>query len=96
MEVPSASKCPAANWGNNVGESVRDGIRLDDEWKHPRIRQGTSRCRPARACGFSVKSLTASAPLTPVKKLQLAGVAKGLIYIHNQGMIHGDLKGVRL
>jgi len=30
------------------------------------------------------------------KKLQLIGVAKGLIYIHSQGMIHGDLKGVRL
>jgi len=30
------------------------------------------------------------------EKIQLAGVAKGLIYIHSQGMIHGDLKGVRL
>lgn len=29
------------------------------------------------------------------KLTQLADVAKGLIYIHNQGMIHGDLKGVR-
>jgi len=28
--------------------------------------------------------------------LQLAGVARGLIYIHDQGMIHGDLKGVCL
>ena len=27
--------------------------------------------------------------------IQLADVAKGLIYIHSQGMIHGDLKGVR-
>ena len=27
---------------------------------------------------------------------QLVGVAKGLIYIHNEGMIHGDLKGVCL
>ena len=26
---------------------------------------------------------------------QLADVAKGLIYIHSQEMIHGDLKGVR-
>ena len=24
------------------------------------------------------------------------GVTKGLIYVHSQGMIHGDLKGVRL
>ena len=28
--------------------------------------------------------------------LQLSGVARGLIYIHSQGIIHGDLKGVRL
>ena len=28
--------------------------------------------------------------------LQLVGVAEGLIYIHSEGMIHGDLKGVRL
>ena len=26
---------------------------------------------------------------------QLEGVAKGLIHMHGQGMIHGDLKGVR-
>jgi len=35
VEVPSASKRPAADWSNDVGESVRDGIRLDDERKHP-------------------------------------------------------------
>jgi len=35
VEIPSASERPAANWSNDVGESVRDGIRLDDEWKHP-------------------------------------------------------------
>ena len=28
--------------------------------------------------------------------LQLSDVTKGLIYMHDQGMIHGDLKGVRL
>jgi len=26
--------------------------------------------------------------------LQLIGVARGLIYIHSEGMIHGDPKGV--
>jgi len=38
VEISSASERPAANWSNDVGESVRDGIGLDDEWKHPRIR----------------------------------------------------------
>ena len=27
---------------------------------------------------------------------QLSDVARGLIYMHDQGMIHGDLKGVCL
>ena len=27
--------------------------------------------------------------------LQLGDVARGLIYMHEQGMVHGDLKGVR-
>ena len=38
VEIPSTSECTAANGGNDVGESVRDGIELDDQWKHPRIR----------------------------------------------------------
>jgi len=27
--------------------------------------------------------------------LQLKDVAKGLVYLHDRAMIHGDLKGVR-
>lgn len=29
-------------------------------------------------------------------QLQLKGVARGLVYMHGEGMIHGDLKGVGL
>ena len=36
----------------------------------------------------------ASSSLTVGYLIQLGDVAKGLIYIHSQGMIHGDLKGV--
>ena len=35
VEIPSASECPTADGSDDVGESIRDGIRLDDEWKHP-------------------------------------------------------------
>ena len=34
--------------------------------------------------------------LTAMWLPQLNDVARGLIYMHDQGMIHGDLKGVRL
>ena len=67
VEVPSASERPAASGSNDVGESVRDGIGLDDEWEHLRIRRGTSRCRPAWACKLPVQNPPASAPLTVVK-----------------------------
>ena len=36
-------------------------------------------------------------PVLMVKWLpQLSDATKGLIYMHGQGMVHGDLKGVRL
>ena len=36
-----------------------------------------------------------SSSLTIGWLIQLEGVARGLIYIHSQEMVHGDLKGVR-
>ena len=33
-------------------------------------------------------------PLTTTRTLQLGDVTKGLIYMHDEGMVHGDLKGV--
>jgi len=34
-------------------------------------------------------------PLTLGLFIKLEDVASGLIYVHSQGMVHGDLKGVR-
>ena len=45
--------------------------------------------------GFPFKKIP-SRPVNDRIIIQLEGVATGLIYIHNQGVIHGDLKGVRL
>ena len=40
--------------------------------------------------------LLLSYPLSTVDWLsQLGDVAEGLVYMHEQGMVHGDLKGVR-
>ena len=34
--------------------------------------------------------------LTIARLLQLRDATKGLIYMHDQGIVHGDLKGVRI
>jgi hypothetical protein len=92
MENPSASECTAADRSDDDRDPVRNDIGVDGGWKHQRFREGASRRRPTRTCGFSIRGLAALSLLTI---LQLEGVARGLIYIHSQGMIHGDLKGVR-
>jgi serine/threonine protein kinase len=95
VEKSPAPECAATDGSSDDRDSVHNGIRVDGAWKHQRLREGTSRCRPAQACRFSVQSLAVSSVDNRII-LQLEGVATGLIYIHNQGVIHGDLKGVRL
>ena len=34
VEIPSTSEYPAAGRSDDVENSVRHGIRLDEEWKH--------------------------------------------------------------
>ena len=43
---------------------------------------------------FSFELLTPRLSLTIAQLWQLGGVARGLMHMHGQGMIHGDLKGV--
>ena len=44
---------------------------------------------------FTLVGLPFRSLLRPALTLrQLKGVTKGLIYMHYQGMVHGDLKGV--
>ena len=40
--------------------------------------------------------LRSPSSLTITRFLQLTGVARGLDYMHSQGVVHGALKGVRL
>ena len=45
VEIPSPSKRAIAGRGDNDRNTVRNGIRMDGEWEHKRLREGTSRCR---------------------------------------------------
>ena len=49
MENPPTSECPSPCRGDNVRESVRDGVRLDGERKYQRFREGKPGCRPVEA-----------------------------------------------
>jgi len=42
------------------------------------------------------RSAMTSFVLTTVQPLQLKDVARGLVYMHDEGLAHGDLKGVNL
>jgi serine/threonine protein kinase len=46
--------------------------------------------------GFSFKPLSPLIFIDDYVISKLGDIAKGLIYMHDQGMVHGDLKGVRL
>ena len=91
-EIPPTSKRPSADWSAHVRELVCNGIRVDAIREYQSICRGTSGRRPSQACTSSVATLLPS--LRQPKILQLAGVAKGLIYLHDSEMVHGDLKGV--
>jgi len=41
-----------------------------------------------------VSFLLPTSTVTDISSSQLRDVARGLIYVHDQAMIHGDLKGV--
>jgi len=45
VEGAPTSKHPATDWSDNVQGQVRNGIRLDGERKHQRLREGAPRCR---------------------------------------------------
>ena len=49
LEDPPASERPTTDRSDDVRDSVHNGVRLDDERKHQRLREGTLRCKPVGA-----------------------------------------------
>ena len=95
MEDPPPSKRIAVAGRGNDRESVCDGIEVDGEWQHQRVSEGGGRRRPIRTGILSLQDPDLHFPLIILRFAQLRDVTRGLIYMHDQGIIHGDLKGVR-
>ena len=89
---PSSKRAPVSGCADDEQPSC-NGIRMDGQWQYKSVHQGQSRRKPVRACGASLVFLAASSTDDDLR--QLKDVTRGLIYMHSQGMIHGDLKGVR-
>ena len=69
------------------------GIRVDAQWYGHWLHEDKQRCD-----GFghgSTSRIQKVQLVTDVFLLQAVGVAKGLDYLHDRGVVHGDLKGVR-
>ena len=98
LEGPFPSKYPAVI-GSFVLYSplfLPDGLLLDGKWEYCGIRQIEPR-RKSFTVGESVRRLpTIPALSVPGCDLQLCGAVSGVIYLHEHGIIHGDLKGVCL
>jgi hypothetical protein len=73
MENPPASERPAADRSDDVRDSVRNGIRLDGERKHQRLREGTPGCKPVGAGRFSFKVSPSSLQVHDDRITYLAG-----------------------
>ena len=83
--LPLMGALMSGNWFAMVSEWMPNGNINQFVKAHPEV----NRLRLVRPL---------LAPLLPsfrqLKNSQLAGVPKGLIYLHGNGMVHGDLKGV--
>jgi len=96
VERPSPSERATAAGSDDGRESVRDDIGMDGKWEHHRICKITCGCGSTEACAYFVYKFHYHSSLTAVCLPQLRDVARGLVYMHGQGIVHGDLKGVRI
>ena len=53
-DAPSSERVAARRCDNDK-KTVREGVRVDGEWKHQHVFEGASRCESVRACTCSVR-----------------------------------------
>ena len=68
---------------------------MDAKWERDGVRQVESRGEPF-AVGEPTPCFFAESSLTILNGLQLSEVMSGATYLHELGIVHGDIKGVPL
>jgi len=58
MEDPPAPERPTADRSYGVREPVCNGVGLDGQWKHKRVREGAPGCKPVGTGRLYVQSLS--------------------------------------
>jgi len=61
MESAPASECPAADRSDNVLDPVCDGVGMDGERNHQRLREGTPGRKPVGVGRLFIRALAAFA-----------------------------------
>ena len=96
MGTTVASQFAAILWTISLSRSGMPRIPLDGEWKYKSISRASYRCRP---CSFGENWIPFPALECDMADcgvlFKALDVAKGVQYLHNENIIHGDLKGVR-
>src|SRR6266478_2260729 len=93
MEAPEAPK-HCTFQGCHI-RSPSTCLGVDAWWRSAGARKGKWGHRPHRSCRSILSTITLHPKASPSPPKSL-GIAKGLSYLHSRGVIHGDLKGVRV
>ena len=95
LEAPISPPCLAFVGSFCLRESLEFPyrLRLDAKRKRDGIHQGQSKGE-SFAAGEPIRRPSADSALTILNGIQLSEVAAGTSYLHDVGVIHGDLKGV--
>ena len=90
LETLKPPECPSVLWCFSPGHATMFNFPVDAKRQHPRFRHQEPPHQPIQTGRLSASPIGSLA-----NPRQLVDVCSGLQYLHEQDIIHGDLKGVR-
>ena len=70
---------------------------MDVQWKYTSVYEGTAREREQDSLRTLGSYITDASPSVLLNIcLQLVEISQGLQYLHEEGIVHGDLRGVSM